>query len=52
MSGQSDESEARKRIAAVVERMRDFSCLSATASRELVRKWAREIEASLKREDA
>lgn len=50
MSVHPDESATRKRIAVVAERMRAFCLVRENASRELIRKWAREIEASLRRD--
>lgn len=50
MTRATDESDARKRMAAVAKRMRAFCIVRETASRDLIRKWVREIEACLKRE--
>jgi hypothetical protein len=38
---------SRKAVAEVAERMRAFCFVRESASRELIRKWAREIEAAL-----
>jgi hypothetical protein len=51
MSRAADETDLRKQVAAVAERMRTFCLVRETASRELIRKWAREIEACVKREE-
>ncbi len=41
-----------KPISEIAERMRAFAIVREFASRELIRKWAREIEEVLKREEA